>query len=624
MAGQQEQRRAGKIEIGRLSLDLHRAVLQLDGENVSLRPQSFEVLRILAENSGELVEKRELVDEVWGDVAVTDDSLIQCLADIRRALSDTDKTIVRTIPRRGYVLEGDLLASDEEPDAGMGSPNRLTRAALAAAVVFGVLALWQFLSTPGPEAETPANLSIAVLPFADMTASQDQRHLAEGIAEEVLNLLTSSSDLKVIARTSSFSVARSGADIETIGERLGVSHVLEGSVRQGDGRLRISVQLVDAQSSEQIWSDSYDRPAGDILDIQSDIARSVASALHVQLALAPGDSAAPNPYAHSLVIQARSLNRMLGPDGGASVAKELLRRALELDPDNVDAITELSRSELLLRGPEESAKRYTQWEKAIALIDRALALDPMHAVANAWKGWHEVSYYAEYESGARYIERAMAVDPRNSDVLFTAINASTFFGQYDLGVALGKYVVDRDPFCINCGRRLSQNAMLLGDFDLAESELHRLLPLVPQMERYDIYVSLADIYLYQNEPARALQYLSQAEFESPAKLENLVLANYQLGRLDEYERLRSEFIDLYGDERPETVAALEAAAGKVDSAFTWLDRNLAQPTRARGLNVGVPFFESLHGDPRWVAYLEEMKMTPEQRAAVRFDPRLPF
>lgn len=611
---------------GRIALDVSGGRLLVDGSHVELRPQSFDVLRKLVENAGAVVSKEELLSSVWEDRAVTEDSLTQCIIDIRRALSDSDKRIVRTIPRRGYVFEGDLLAPDDEPDDDAGHANRRATIAIAiaAAAALGALALWQFQPMPDSQVDDAREPSIAVLPFVDMTAVQDQRHLAEGIAEEVLNLLASSSSLKVIARTSAFSVARSGADIEAIGEQLGVSHVLEGSVRQGTERLRISVQLVDATTSEQTWSESYDRPAGDILEIQSDIAISVANALHTELTLAPHESTAPDPFAHSLVIQARSLNRLVGPGDGAAIAEELLREALELDPANVDALTEMARTALMLRDKEGAEARYSQWERSIAFTDRALELDPADPVANAWRGWHEISYFADYRSGARYLERAMAVDPRHSDVLSVVINACTFFGQYRLGVELGSYIVDRDPFCIQCGMRLSQNALLLGDFELAESELYRLLPLIPEEGKNDIFANLADVELWRGDPERALELLERVDELSAQKLDIAAQASFQLGRMEEFDRYRLELIEEYGEEKPETVASVEAASGNTDSAFAWLDRNLAQPTRERGLNIGIPSFKSLYDDPRWMAYLHELKMTPEQRAAVGFSPRLPF
>mgnify|MGYP001820281449 CR=1 FL=1 len=128
------------IVAGRFTLDLRRARLQVDGKDVVLRPQSFEVLRVLAQNQGQLVSKQTLLDEVWGAAAVTDDSLTQCLGDIRRALGDSEKIIVRTVPRRGYVFEGDLVAPDFETEPE-GGRRKLWLAGAAAAVSYTHLTL---------------------------------------------------------------------------------------------------------------------------------------------------------------------------------------------------------------------------------------------------------------------------------------------------------------------------------------------------------------------------------------------------------------------------------------------------------------------------------------------------
>ncbi len=131
-------------------------------------------------------------------------------------------------------------------------------------------------------AESPR--SIAVLPFVDMSASRDQAHFAEGLSEEILNLLAQTDDLRVIARTSSFSFKDQNADIHTIAQRLAVTHVLEGSVRKSGERVRITAQLIDGATSAHVWSDTFDRDVTDIFGVQREIATAVAEALHVTLA----------------------------------------------------------------------------------------------------------------------------------------------------------------------------------------------------------------------------------------------------------------------------------------------------------------------------------------------------
>jgi len=183
---------------GDFSLDLGRGALRQNGQDIQLRAQSFKVLRILVENHGQLVEKATLQREVWGNVAVTDDSLIHCLIDIRRATGDADKTMIRTVPRRGYLF--DLPVTETTSATTMARrPGRLRVTLVLALAILLIAGLW-LTQRDDPAQETytamldtvaPAN-SLAVLPFADLTNEQDQKHFGEALAEEVLNQLAKS------------------------------------------------------------------------------------------------------------------------------------------------------------------------------------------------------------------------------------------------------------------------------------------------------------------------------------------------------------------------------------------------------------------------------------------------
>jgi TolB-like protein/DNA-binding winged helix-turn-helix (wHTH) protein len=607
------------ITVGRLSLDLQRSVARLDGREIRLRPQSFEVLRILALNSGELVTKQLLLEQVWGDTAVTDDSLTQCLGDIRRALGDSDKKIVRTIPRRGFILEGGLIDTGAAP-ASRALSRKLAVVVLAVLAIAAVL-IWRGASNPPDHAATDTVASIAVLPFADMTAAQDKRHLGEGLAEEILNLLARSGELRVIARTSSFLFAESGNDISTIAESLGVTHIIEGSVRQGDDRLRITVQLVNAVDNAHLWSMTYDRPMGDILAIQSDVANAVANELQVTLDISPL-LADVDPRAHALVIQARSLLRTLKADDNQR-AQALLDQALSIDPDNVDAVLEKARAVLHTRGRPDEAGFQEAWLRAIELTEAALAIDPEHPVANAWRGYEAMHYSQNYRTAARYLERAMALDPGNVEVLAVAINGCIVLGCYDRAVALGRYSTSVDPLCIQCYTRLSLAALLVGDYDTADDAIQQAVSVAPEDSAWTFDAHRARVRLWQGDAQGALDILDSGDGPSDTSLQERAIAYAMLERTEAFETVRQAFIEINRDLAPESIAAVEAAAGNVDSAFYWLERNAVRPTWERGLNIGLPYFEVLHDDPRWHDYLERIGMSPEQRAAIDFDPPIP-
>jgi TolB-like protein/DNA-binding winged helix-turn-helix (wHTH) protein/Tfp pilus assembly protein PilF len=613
------------IVVGRFTLDLRRARLQVDGKHVVLRPQSFEVLRVLAQNRGQLVSKQTLLDEVWGDAVVTDDSLTQCLGDIRRALGDSEKIIVRTVPRKGYVFEGDLVVpgSETEPEGGR---RKLWLAGAAAALLVGVF-LWETNDLPVEDSAGRPQSTIAILPFVDMTAGQDMRFLGEGLAEEVLNLLDNSSELRVLARRTSFSVADTGQDIAAIGERLGVTHVVEGSVRQGGDRLRISAQLIDTAESKPLWSQSYDRPLVDILDIQTDIAESIASALRAALEPTTVANDVGDPRAHALVIQARSMLR-LSDSAGIASAQSLLERALTIDPASVEARLQLARAHFYQRGDPHSPGFLAAWSRFSELTDEAYRLNPDHPIANAWKGWEALHYYQDWENAARYYERAMALDPTDLDTAGAVINALIILDNLESAVMLGQYVVERDPLCLSCYNSLSLAASKTGNHELAEQARLRAMEFSPD-NRFN-WSNIANTRLRRGDDHGALDALDKVDMSRVSTMtaayamNSRAIASFRLGRLDEYAEWRQQLVDEYGDRYPTAVAQVEAVAGNLDAAFEWLDRHLVQPTWMRGVNYRSDFFENLHADPRWERYLERLGLSERQRRQIDFNPTLPL
>lgn len=615
------------LVLGRLALDCERESLAVDGEPVRLRPQSFRVLRILVEQRDKLVTREQLLRDIWGDRIVTDDSLVQCLVDIRRALARIDKAAILTLPGRGYLLQSDRLVPAEGRAGSLASRPRLlfaARAVAAAVAVAATIATLSLLHFGADEARLPerfASPSIAVLPFVDMTERQDKRFLAEGLSEEILNRLAASDDLKVIARTSSFSFGTNGADVATITEKLGVTHVLEGSVRQADDRLRISVQLIDTADHSQRWAQSYDRPLGDILDVQSDIAKSVASALNGTLRQTIVDVAGGNPYAHALIIQARSELRILGADSSGH-AEDLLRRALEIDPDNVTALAVLALAVRRAGYDRGGEAVRSGWEEAIAITERALALDPNNAFAIAQRGWAELYYYKDFAAAARAAEHAATIDPTNPEVIRLVTNAAMVFDRPEVAMRLGQYILERDPLCMPCRTFLAVTSRAAGNLELAERTARHLLELNPGSSLG--HELLGDVLLARDEPRAALEVLRQPDDERAGLLFSRAIAHYELGQIDEYTQLRKRMFDLYADSHVLLLARLEAHSGNVDEAFAWLEKNLQEPTWSRGVEYHSEYFEALHDDPRWHGYLREAGLAPQQLARIDFRPAMPF
>jgi TolB-like protein len=230
-------------------LDCGRGTLTAETGDVALRPKSFEVLRFLIENEGRLVSRDDLLNAVWPGVTVTEESLTQCVSEVRNALGDPGQRIIKTVPKRGYVFAVPV-NSEHHGGRDASAPSR-------------------------PASRVLDDPSIAVLPFANLSGDASQEYLSDGITEDIINGLSYFSDLSVIARSSSFSYKGRAIDVREVGQQLGVRYIVEGSVRRMGDRIRITAELVGAQSGVRRWAERFDRDLGDIFAIQDEITHSI-------------------------------------------------------------------------------------------------------------------------------------------------------------------------------------------------------------------------------------------------------------------------------------------------------------------------------------------------------------
>ena len=236
---------------GPFLVDRRSACLRRDGVVVPLRPKTFDVLAYLAQHPGRLVPKTELIDNVWQNLNVTPNSLVQCIKEIRHALHDDTQAIIETVSKRGYLFALPVVAIDGD-DPSLSAEAGESRAL-----------------------PLPDRPSIAVLPFDNMSGDPDQDYFADGISEDLITGLSRIRWLFVIARNSTFVYKGRAVDVRQVASELGVRYVLEGSVRRAGQRLRVSAQLIDAVTGGHHWAEQYDRELGDIFAIQDEITRSV-------------------------------------------------------------------------------------------------------------------------------------------------------------------------------------------------------------------------------------------------------------------------------------------------------------------------------------------------------------
>lgn len=325
---------------------LRGAVFGQNGETHHLEPKVMDVLVCLADHYNQIVSREHLLETAWSGSAGSDEQLTRAICELRRAFHDepTNPKYIETVPKRGYRLIGKIdyasKGSRDSKDIPAGVAARsLGRMSLFFAAALLVLALAVFVVKqpaviPSQEATLVGDKSIAVLPFVNLSDDPRNEYFSDGLSEEILTLLVRIPGLKVIARTSSFSFKGKNEDLRVIGKKLGVTTLLEGSVRKSGQQLRITVQLVDVSDGTNIWSETYDRTMTDIFTIQDDIAAAIVDALKLHIGVIPSRGRPTEvAEAYALFLRAKVLLNMQQPEA----AESILQQVITLDPDFAEA-----------------------------------------------------------------------------------------------------------------------------------------------------------------------------------------------------------------------------------------------------------------------------------------------
>jgi TolB-like protein len=471
---------------------------------------------------------------------------------------------------------------------------------------------------------TYANRSVIVLPFLNMSSDQEQEYFADGISEELLNLLAKIEELRIISRSTSWTFKGKDVDVAAIREKLDVSHILEGSIRKAGNKVRITAQLIDARTNSHLWSETYDRPLDDIFAIQDEISAEVVDQLKLKLLAGPPNAEEIDPVAYDLYLRGKHLVHTVRKEESFEEAIELLSRAVELAPDYVPAIWELARAILNTTGrgsPEEEAIKEARMR---SLVDRMVELAPDSSYANGWLG-HFAEREGDLQTAALYRERAVAGGTDSNLYLQQAIAARwlLMLGRPDEAAALAFYAVNRDPACSGCVNVLASTFRLAGRHREAAAVLEKQL----EWRGGDpyLYWSLGVAWLVAGEPGESLEYFEQAP---PGNREmGRMMAFHDLGRHDEFE---AEFSKLLSDpeteKHPEGVARIAAWTGQNDLAFEYLERTIDRegPNFVQDIKRGADLYEPITSDPRWQAFLDRYDTVKEvDLSHIRFNPKLP-
>ncbi len=506
---------------------------------------------------------------------------------------------------RGLVRDTGL-----EAGVASGSTRGIDRAIIVVlALAVGYFALDKFVLSSTSDitsASVAGSRSIAVLAFEDNSPEGDYEFLAEGIAEDILGLLAQVPDLRVSARTSSFSFKDKVVTISDIGNRLNVAAVLEGSISRSSNNLRVNVSLTDVDSQLVVWSQTYNRMIESVFDIQDDIASSVLFELEATLVGNSPTLARVNPAAYTLYLQARRLNHLSNPVDSAA-AIPLLEQAIEIESRYALAMAELARANFVVgvrqnASPEENRPI---WQECIDLIDRAIAIDPTNPFIVAWQAWIEIGYHGDVETGLSRIDRALELGPNNYDAMRLAILIYGSHGFYERAIALSERLIPRDPYCVVCQFMATISYAAKGRIDEARPGVEYLLSAAPE----GLFLATARLlmgvmHLVDENPDQALKLMESGALDPRYKSLISVLALYDLGRYEEADDMFAAATAVWTAEDsrwPIGPAAVSAWTGDHDTAFAWLEQDIEEFDHRQSWrdSVALVFLRPLQSDPRW-------------------------
>ncbi len=465
----------------------------------------------------------------------------------------------------------------------------------------------------------PVSESIAVLPFVNMSSDPEQEYFSDGISEELLNLLTKIPELRVAARTSSFSYKGKDVKVADVARELNVAHILEGSVRKSGNRVRITAQLIKADDGFHVWSDTWDRSLDDIFAIQDEIAADVAAQLKVTLLGAVPTVEETDPEAYALFLQARQLYRQ-GTAESLEQSIVLYEQALEIEPDYAASWAGLANSYITQAASAGLRPMDEGFGLAREAANRALEIDPEYAEAYARLGRIAMLYDGDLAAAARYLERALALDPTNTDIIGRAAVLAADLGRLDEAVAFGEYVVSRDPVNPTGYYWLGRTHLWAGRLDEAIASLRTTLSLSPERIAAQYFIGTA--LLQEGELDAALATM-QLEEDEAWRLLGLAKAYHALGQATESDEALARLFGPGGEGWAYNIAYVYAFRGETDLAFEWLDKAVQYNDAGLSLIAVDVRLANVHDDPRWLPFLESIGKSPEQLAAIEFEVTLP-
>lgn len=643
---------------GPFSLDPAERLMLRDGEPLALTPKVFDTLVCLVRNRGRLLTKDEILKEVWPDTFVEEVNLAVNVSTLRKLLGESpqEARYIVTVPGRGYRFAAAVQKATSEPgddhipnrgkgstapvvlDAGttqqgfaeldLQKPNgaghsvampipspkirfrNLSVSVAVAILLAAAVGSFLWLEQKKKNAAAMSATSVAVLPFADLSPGKDQEYFSEGLADELINDLAKVPGVRVVARSSAFQFKGKSEDLRSVGHKLGVADILDGSVRREGNRVRIMAELVKADDGFQLWSATYDRNMEDVFNVQDEIARSATTALQPKLlgahvgAVAIPSERTPKSEAYQAYLQAQAFFGSGEDSGNLERALASADEAIRFDPDYAPAWALRSYVRVTM-----AAFNVTQMEAGYARArqdaNRAIALDPRLATGYLALGWIQMMHDWDWKQAEASLDKAAQLEPGSVEVLRYRSSLLRTLGRQEEAIELYRQVVALDPLRARSYSSLGGQLFTAAEYDEADAMLQKALELNPKKERD--HVLRGEILLAEGRPQQAL---TEIEHEPAGiwKLFGEALVYHSLGRPQDSDVALQQLISTRQQDCAFQIANVYAFRGESDQAFEWLDRAYRQRDGGLMFLKIDPLLKGLRQDRRYADLLAKMHL----------------
>lgn len=592
--------------------------LSAEGAPVSLEPKTLRLLLYLLENRGRLVRKQEILDAVWAEAAVTENALTRSIGVLRRALDDDSREprFIETVPTAGYrfIAEVETVPASASAgasrvdaagtrEAGAGGGVSGLRGLKAAGIVIACLLVlaagtWFAAARLRP---APAIRSLAVLPLANLSGDASQDYFADGMTDELITELARVPNLRVVSRTSVMAGRDAHLALPEIARRLNVDAIVEGSIVRSGDRVRITAQLIDAHTDRHLWAQSFEGSATDVLALQDSVADQIAS--QARLVLLPSSPRpALNPAAHDAYLRGRYFfNKQ---DFTHSV--DYFQQAISIDPNYASAwagyATALDAGSTFVLGPPE-----VLMPKALAAARRAIQLDPNNGEAYTELGSIQTIYSWEWTAAEQNLTRGITLSPSDSIAEFKYAVFLDAIGRPQDAVTHMRRALELDPLSLIMNRRLGATLYLARDYDGALAQLKRTAEMQDRAGSVEFHLSL--VYEQKGMHDQAVDADLAALGDDRPQMDIAALRSaYQQHGWQGYWRARTEGL-LVLPPAPcvgYQVAIDDLRVNDLPHAFEFFNRALDQHCFNMTLIRVDPLLDPVRQDPRYAALLRRI------------------